>query len=59
MKVYFHDENNRYIGNRELLTGEPIPQNATTEVAIVCDGEEAYLVSGEWVVNKIAEEIAN
>lgn len=54
MKVYFFDENKRYIGNRELINGEEIPYNATSEIAIVKDGQEAYLVDNKWIISDIA-----
>ena len=53
MKAYFYDENNRYIGNRELNDGETIPTNATTEIAQVGDGQEAYLVDSKWDVRQL------
>lgn len=56
MRIYFYDINMRYIGNRELLEGEAIPANATTEIAEVGDGKEAYLVKGKWVVSDIPPE---
>jgi hypothetical protein len=56
MQIYFFDENNRYIGNRKLEVEEVIPTNATTEVAEIGDGQEAYLVDGKWVVSDIVSE---
>lgn len=56
MNMYFFDENNRYIGNRALGKGEEIPINATTEIANVGDGQEAYLVNSKWVVSDIPQE---
>lgn len=53
MRIYFYDENMRYIGSRELVDGESIPANATTKSVEVSDGQEAYLVDGEWVVCEI------
>jgi len=57
MRIYFFDENMRYIGNRELKVGEEIPTNATTEIANVGDGQEAYLINGKWVVNQIIDSL--
>lgn len=56
MKIYFYDSKYRYVGNRELQIDELIPDFATTEVAEVKDGEEAYLINEKWVVSKIIEE---
>jgi hypothetical protein len=53
MKIYFYDENNRYIGSRELTEGEEIPANATTETANVGPRQEAYLVNGKWEVRQL------
>lgn len=56
MEIYFFDNNNRYIGHRKLEDGEKIPQNATTEIAEVGNGQEAYLIDGKWVVSEIPQE---
>lgn len=56
MEIYFIDKNNRYIGHRTLSEDEKVPNNATTEVVIVGDGQEAYFINGEWVVSQIIEQ---
>jgi len=56
MRIFFYDVNFRYIGSRELEDGEEFPTNATSEIATVKDGEEAYLVDSKWVVSKIVEQ---
>jgi hypothetical protein len=56
MRVYFYDDRNRYIGNRELEDNEIQPEKTTLNPVELHDGEEAYLVGGEWVVSKIPEE---
>jgi len=57
MKIYFYNDRNRYIGNRELEDNETQPEKTTLNPVELHDGEEAYLVGGEWVVSKIMEEI--
>jgi len=56
MLIYFYDSTYRYIGNRELKNGEPIPLNATTTAVTLNVGEEAYFVNGEWAINNIVVE---
>lgn len=56
MKMYFYDEDNRYVGNRALSDGEVMPIMATAEIADVGDGQEAYFVDGKWVVSQIPIE---
>jgi len=53
MKIYFYDENNRYIGSRELREGEVVPTNATTMTITLTNRQEAHLVKGAWVVNNV------
>ena len=55
MEIYFFDATNRYIGHRKLSINEAIPSNATTEVANVGDGYEAYFRDSKWVINAIVE----
>lgn len=54
-EIYFYDENNRCIGHRKLNKGEDIPSNATTVSVALQDGQEAYFINGQWVVNEIVE----
>lgn len=56
MDAYFYDKNMRYIGHRTLADGEAMPLSATAKIAEVGDGQEAYLIDGEWVVSDIPPE---
>jgi hypothetical protein len=56
MEAYFFDQNMRYIGHRKLEEDEEMPINATQEAAEVGDGQEAYLVDGEWDVKQLPPE---
>jgi hypothetical protein len=53
MDAYFFDSSNRYIGKRALNSGEAMPANAVVTPVTLEDGEEAYLVNGEWVISDI------
>jgi hypothetical protein len=53
MKIYFKDDNDRYIGCRELLDDETIPTNAITIPVTIKDGEEAFFIDGCWVISQI------
>ncbi len=53
MRIFFYDNNYRYIGSRELIEGEEIPNNATISEVILQDGEEAYYENGAWIIHDI------
>jgi len=59
MRVYFYDIKNRYIGSRELEDNELQPENTILKPVELRDGEEAYLISGEWIVSNILEGITD
>jgi hypothetical protein len=56
MKIYFFDNENRYIGNRELQENETIPLNSTIKAVSLKDGEQAHFFNNKWVVSQIEIE---
>jgi len=56
MKIYFFDNENRYIGNRELQESEIAPTNSTTKSLTLKDGEQAHLINNKWVISQIEVE---
>lgn len=55
MIAYFLDNNNRYIGNRELAADETLPENAVSVEPILTDKQEAHFLNGSWLITDIVE----
>ena len=58
MEIYFFDRNKRYVGHRALRDDEvTIPPNATETSLNIGDGQEAYLIDGNWIVSDVPVEV--
>ena len=51
--IYFFDEDKRYIGCRELKENEIMPTNCTLKEVEIVDGQMAYYLDEEWVIEEI------
>ena len=52
-KVYFYDNDNKYIGARRLMENEKKPLNSTETYPIIKIKEQAHFISEKWVVSEI------
>ena len=51
--IYLFDNEKRYVGAKELKSGEEMPLFATTVQPIIGDYEQAHFIDGKWIVSKI------
>lgn len=54
--IYFYDNENKYIGARELQDSETMPAIATTIKPTITDGKQARFINGKWVISDIPAE---